>query len=339
MINVGVVGLGMMGQTHLEIYATRRDARVVAVSDRREDVLAGKRVAQGNIEGQTSGAADWSAAAKYGDAMELIGDPRVQLVDLCLPTPLHRVYAEAALAAGKHVLVEKPLARTSADAFAIADAADASAGIAMPAMCMRFWPGWTWLKQAIADRRYGRVLSAHFRRLASHPGGAFYSSGEASGGGILDLHVHDTDFVQYLFGVPTAVSSRGYTRYTDAVDHVMTSYDFGDGTLITAEGGWTMAAGYGFTMQYTVNFEEATASFDAGGTPRLRVARGGASEDVPLDDGLGYEHEIAYLLDCITHRRRPQRVTLREAATSIAIVEAEARSVASGRPEKVLLPG
>lgn len=338
MINVGVIGLGMMGGTHLDVYAKRSDVRIVAVSDKRADRLEGKAKAAGNIEGQAQGAADLSSAKRYTEGMDLIRDPDVQLVDICLPTPMHRVYAEAALAAGKHVLIEKPLARTTADALAIADAAARAKGVAMPAMCMRFWPGWTWLKQAVEQGTYGKVLAAHFRRVASHPGGPFYSDGDACGGGILDLHIHDTDFVHHLFGVPGSVFSRGYSRHTNQPDHVVTHYLYDGGPLVTAEGGWAMSPGFGFAMQYTVNFERATAIFDLSASPSpLRLVKDGKSEPVELPSGMGYEYEIAYVLDCIAKNESPKVVTLRDAAVSVAIVEAEAKSIASGQvtPVKV----
>ena len=58
------------------------------------------------------------------------------------------------------------------------------------------------LKKAIDQKTYGQVKSANFRRLASLPPGAFYADGKQSGGAILDLHIHDVDFVQYCFGMP-----------------------------------------------------------------------------------------------------------------------------------------
>src|SRR5947209_3168669 len=191
MINVGVIGLGMMGLTHLDVYAgLGMKAKVAAIADPDADRRSGKSRAAGNVEGQAKGQFDLASARGYADGMELIRDPSVQLVDICLPTPLHKPFAIAALEAGKHVLVEKPLARTSADAFAIADAADRafekSGAIAMPAMCIRFWPGWTWLKEAIERQTYGRVLSARFTRLATHPPGTFYANAEASGAAALD---------------------------------------------------------------------------------------------------------------------------------------------------------
>jgi predicted dehydrogenase len=338
MINVGVIGLGMMGQTHLDVYAKRGDVRVAAISDRDPDRLSGKTRATGNVEGQAQGAFDLSQARGYAEGMELINDKSVDLVDICLATPLHVEYAIAALKKGKHVLVEKPLARTGKDAQKLANAAAKAKGMSMCAMCMRFWPGWTWLKEAVDNRTYGQVYSASFRRMATMPAGGFYANGELSGGAILDLHLHDADFVQFVFGKPAAVSSRGYSKTSGAVDHVQTQYIYeGDGgvPLVTAEGTWALAAPYEFRMQYTVNFAEATAVFDLLAPQHLSLYRGGQKEAVSLDSRMGYELEIAYFLDCIAKGERPSVVTIQDAADAVKLIEAEEKSVKTGKVVRV----
>ena len=334
MINVGVIGLGMMGLTHLDVYAGSETAKVVAVADADAGRRSGTVKARGNVEGQAEGRFDVASVKGYADGMELIHDPNVQMVDICLPTPLHKKFAIAALEAGKHVLVEKPLARTSADASAIADAADRafeeSGSLAMPAMCMRFWPGWTWLKQIVTDQPYGKVLSAKFTRLASHPGGAFYQSAEASGAAALDLHIHDTDFIRYCFGSPQSVRSTGYSKVTGGIDHLLSHYLYDDIPLVTAEGGWCMADGFPFQMRYHVNFERATAVFDASAEAQLMLYQDGKSEAVTLDKKNGYQGEIEYFLHCISTKHRPQTVTLRDAAEAVRLVEAEVESIKTG---------
>lgn len=338
MINVGVIGLGMMGSTHLDVYAKRQDVRVVAVADLDEDRLHGRSKAQGNVEGQAQGGFDLSAVKKYREGKDLIKDRQVEVVDVCLPTPLHLEYARAALRAGKHVLVEKPLARTYRDAKKLVAAGEKARGFAMPAMCMRFWPGWEFLKSAIDDKRFGKVLAAHFRRVASHPGGPFYSNGELCGGALLDLHVHDIDFIQHCFGVPESVTSVGYSKITGQPDHVVTQYHYKDIPLVVAEGGWAMAPGFGFSMTYTVNFENATVTFSFDGKDHVKVFQPGKDPvDVDLPQQLGYEREIEYFLGCVVTSVAPQRVTLRDAANSVAIAEAEAKSIATGKSAKVKL--
>ncbi len=329
MIKIGVIGLGMMGNTHLDVYANHPNAKIVAISDLDPERLSGRARAKGNIEGQAQGKFDLNTARKYDEGMKLIRQADVDLIDICVPTPLHLKFARAALRAGRHVMVEKPLARTRREAERLARVAEQAEGqLAMPGMCMRFWPGWDWLKGAIADQRYGHVVAAHFRRIAPHPGAGFYNSGDECGGAILDLHVHDTDFVQWCFGMPEAVTSHGYRKLTSEIDHVFTHYAYGDdGPLVTAEGCWAMAQGFPFTMQFTVNCENATLVYDSGATTPLKVFREGRTEAVPLADGMGYTHEINYFLDCIERGEAPRTVTIADAARSVRIIEAEVSSI------------
>ncbi len=344
MVNIGIIGLGSMGTTHLAAYGSIEGCRVVAVADGDEGRRTGRTRVGGNIEGQGSGGGfDFASVRQYADANELIADADVDLVDVCLPTPLHARFAIAALEAGKHLMVEKPLARTADEADTIVAAAEKAAAngqVAMCGMCMRFWPGWVWLKEAIDDGRFGKVLNAQFRRVTSHPAGAFYADGDACGGALLDLHVHDTDFVQHAFGTPKAVFSRGYAKHTSAPDHVTTQYLYGDGgPVVTAEGGWAMQEGFGFEMQYAVNFERATAVFDINKDPVLTLIDADGKRAVEVPGGMGYDHELAYLIDCVTRGEAPATVTLADAAKALRIVEAEARSISSGGVERVAAQG
>jgi predicted dehydrogenase len=334
-IKVGVVGLGMMGLTHLDAYAKLDGVEVVALADRDEDRLHGRTQAGGNIEGQAEGGFDYESVRKYTDASELIADPALDVVDICLPTPAHVPFGIRALEAGKHLLTEKPLARSYDDAMKLVQAAEASDKIAMCAMCMRFWPGWTWLKEMIDEKRFGELLSLSFRRLASHPQGPFYQDGDANGGAALDLHIHDADFVQFLFGLPKSVSSVGYSSKTSAVDHIATRYDVGSDTLIRAEGSWAMADGYAFCMQFSANFEHASAEFDSNSDAPLKLFQDGEAKPVDLEAGMGYDHEIAYFLDCVRNNRQPEIVTMQDAANAVKLIEAEVQSVRTGGPVKL----
>lgn len=331
-VKVGVVGLGMMGFTHLDAYLELPDVEVVALADGNTKRLNGEERPGGNIKGQAQGGFDFSKVKKYTSAADLIADPEVQVVDICVPTPGHLEWCKAAFAAKKHVLVEKPLARTAADAKLIAELAKQAGVLAMPAHCMRFWPGWTWLKETVTSAKYGKVLSATFKRAASFPGGPFYKDGAASGGAALDLHIHDTDFICHLFGTPTAVSSAGYSNISGEPDHILTQYHYAGGPVVAAEGTWSMAPGFPFTMQYTVNFEKATAVFDISAANPLSVYQEGQEpQAIALPKGMGYAAEIAYFIQCVKAGKQPETVTLAQAAETVRVIEAEVASVKAGR--------
>jgi predicted dehydrogenase len=251
-------------------------------------------------------------------------------VDICVGTDLHYIFVEAALAKNKHVLVEKPLARTYDEAKKIIQLAEQSTCHIMSAMCLRYWPAWVFLKEAIENSTYGKCLSLNFRRQTSFPGGAFYSDDNQCGGALLDLHVHDTDFVNYCMGLPDAVFSQGYKGPSGGVDHVVTNYIFNKtnaSPLVSSEGSWTMQEGYGFNMSYTANFENGTLSYLLDGEETLKLSRDAQSENIKLKEGMGYEFEIRAFVDEILSGNKTNLDLLSQAAKTIAIIEAEKISI------------
>jgi predicted dehydrogenase len=336
MVRVGVVGLGMMGLTHLDVYRNHPDAEIVAICDSDADRLSGKVQAAGNVEGQAMSSVAQLDVERYSDIYQLIGNEGIDLVDICLPTDAHLRFGSEVLKAGQHLMIEKPLARTAADAQRFVEAAEHAKGITFVGHCMRFWPGWTWLQTAIQDQRFGKVYAASFYRRVNHPGGPFYLDGARCGGAALDLHIHDTDFVQFCFGMPKAVTSFGYSKITSEPDHLITHYQYDDIPLVTAEGSWAMTDGYVFNMGFTVNFENATAVFDsARPEPLMLYQKGHDPTAVPVEDIMGYDLEIDYMLKCIQRGERPSIVTVSDAMNTIRIVEAEVASVRSGQTVKL----
>ncbi len=332
-VNVAVVGLGFMGVTHLRAYRQITGARVVAVCDPVRvpvnGVLAG---VSGNISG--SDALRLRRGVRmYRRLEQVLGDPEVELVDLCVPTPLHAPQAIAALRAAKHVICEKPLARTSEQARQIVAAARTAKGYFMPAMCMRFWPGWAWLKELAQKKTYGQILAARFRRLSAPPSWSrqSYFNGGESGGALLDLHIHDTDFVQFLFGRPTRVFSTGRSRFSGAIDHVVTQYTVPGGATVYAEGSWLLTSG--FSMAYTVHFERATLDFDSvrgGGALRVDEA-GKPPRVVKCASADGYFGELQHMIQAIQTGHPPTVVTAQDGLSAVEICEAEEKSVRTGR--------
>lgn len=336
-VNVAVVGLGFMGTTHLRAYLDNPQARVVAVGgSTRLPVNGVVSGVAGNIK--KSGDIVLGPNIKvFREFDELLADPEIELVDICTPTPWHPAQTIAALAAGKHVLCEKPLARTSAAAREILHAAESSPGFLMPAMCMRFWPGWNWLKQAVSAETYGSVLAARFRRESERPAWSRPGTGpEANdlGGALFDLHIHDTDFVNHLFGRPASVSSTGVMNPHGTIDHVVTQYHYPGGPAVHAEGGWLLPQG--FNMAYTLHCERATLDYDlARGADALIVTETGQSPRVVQAEGTdGYAGEIDYFVNCVASRCAPKVVTAREGMMALEICEAEENSIRTGTTVK-----
>lgn len=334
-VGVGVIGLGFMGATHVRAYQSAQNAgigcRVVAVSDSRPERLLGMVAGAGNLDSGSGSAGDRlfdpaqvrTSAAPSG----VIDDPEVDLVSICTPTDTHVELALSALRAGKHVLVEKPVAIRSVDVERVAEAAARSGRLCMPGMCMRFWPGWDWLREAVRDGRYGRVLSATFQRLGTVPtwSADFYGDVSRSGGTLFDLHIHDADFVRWCFGPPSA--TRG-VRSTGSVSHITTQYlyDAGMGpSHVVAEGGQDHQPGFGFRMRYIVAFERATADWDLSRTPTLLLCRDGRAEQIDLPRETAYERQARHMIEAVRDGWTADRLraTMAEAVEVTRMLEME----------------
>ena len=342
-INVGVVGLGFIGQVHFKAYQYAvRDGYpccITAVCDQSEERRSGRIANVGNLEmgdGEGELLFDPNKLKAYADFAEMIADDEIDLLSVCTHTDTHVEFAIRALEAGKHVLLEKPVAIDAAGVEQVAHAAKAHPEqIIMPAMCMRFWPGWTWLKKHVEEKTYGAVQSAAFYRLGAGPSWAseFYHDLERSGGAAVDLHIHDADFMYHLFGMPDAVSSTG-----DLI-HLTTAYEYGSTagpSHAIAEGGWHNTPSAPFQMCYTIVFENAVAQFDLGEERPLKLYLGDDTEEsIALEDVSGYEGEVRHILDLITGRVTTPIATIDDALNIARIIDAERRSLQTGTRELV----
>ena len=337
-VGVGVIGLGYMGRTHIAAYDAARQAghpcRLVAVCDRNPHKCTSLTGVGGNPRGPGLTPSRGAGMRAYTDPDQLLHDDAVHLISICTHTDTHVEFAVRALNAGKHVLVEKPIALRSKDVQRLVQASSAapaqraglgsSAPRCMPAFCMRFWPGWSWLKEQIDAQIYGPVRSAVFRRLGSAPDWAphFYGDPARSGGALVDMHIHDADFIRWCFGDPGSVVSGG------SIDHVTTIYRYARGPEhVVAEAGWDRAPGLAFNMTYRVAFEEAMAEFDFTHSPPLRLTRGGRVESIELGPLSGYDVQIRHLLEAVADSNRPLMVTMEEAAKVTELLEAERHSL------------
>lgn len=330
-IGVGIIGLGFMGRTHLAAYQAAAVAghpvRVAGICDRVDVRHARAAASPPGVVDPLAGPPLPPDARWFDDAEALLYDDRVDLVSICTPTDSHVALASAALRAGKDVLLEKPVALRSADVRALLDVARQSTALCMPAMCVRFWPAWLWLKERIAEGSFGRLQSLTLQRLAARPSWstAFYQDTSRSGGALIDLHIHDADFVLWCLGSPRSVLTHG------SPDHFTTVYRFADGPAhVLAQGCWAHAAGTPFRMRFTAAFERATAEFDLSRAPQLLLSRDGASRAVPMSVLTGYDGQVRHMLGCLRGQEAPL-VTLEDALRVAQLLEHEQRSLQQER--------
>jgi predicted dehydrogenase len=296
MVGIGIVGIGFMGMIHY-LAARKLDAnagRVVALCSRDAKKLAGDWTSiQGNF-GPRGTQMDLSAQARYSDVAALLADPAVDLVDLCVPNDEHAALAIRALEAGKHVLVEKPIALTTADADAMVAAARSSGKLLMVAHVLQFFPEFAFAAEAVRDGRYGKLRAAHLTRVIARPDWSRgIADADRSGGPAIDLHIHDTHYLGLVCGVPRAVQSRGVVE-GGAVVHLATQYLYDDPDLtVSALSGALSQAGRPFSHGFEFYLERATLAFEfatLGGqghvaTPLSVILPDGRVEHPPLGSG------------------------------------------------------
>ncbi len=264
MINVGIAGLGFMGMTHFNAYKKVAGAKVAAICETDPVRLSGDwRSIKGNF-GPQGEVVDLEGIAKYPELDQLMADPDIDMVDVCLPPSLHAKASIAASKAGKHVLCEKAIALRPEDAVAMVEAAQAAGKQLMIAHVLPFVPEYNFAYQKITSGEYGRLLGGHFRRIISDPLWLkdFYDP-DGCGGPMVDLHIHDAHFIRLVCGMPKAVHSVGRMR-GEVAEFFSTQFLFDDPALVvTATSGVINQQGRPFTHGYEIYLEKATLLFES----------------------------------------------------------------------------
>jgi len=329
MLRVGIVGFGFMGRMHYKCWKAIEGAEVVAVCDVNPNIEEDTERAVGNI-GDTEEAVDFSSFELYTDFDKMLEGEKLDAVSITLPTYLHADSTIKALAAGVNVMCEKPMALNPADCERMIAEAKSSGKVLQIGHCVRFWPEYAKAKEIVDSGKYGKVIAATFQRLGAAPTWSvdnWFMDEKRSGGMALDLHIHDTDFVQYLFGMPRAVCSFGAKGSDGGLVHIVTQYLYGDDKVVTAEGGWAMMPGFGFEMSFNIVLAKATVVYDLTRLPMFRVCPAAGKAFTPkVEKGDGWFLQIAHFAKAISGEKVRAVTTLEQSRDSVKIVAAEKES-------------
>tara|TARA_R110002096_G_scaffold173781_10_gene349169 strand:- start:130221 stop:131246 length:1026 start_codon:yes stop_codon:yes gene_type:complete len=326
-IQVGIIGFGFMGRTHALAYQqANRDGRpctIQAIADPNH-TTPDQSPTLGNIASDQQ-ELDTSHIKFHQHADAILSNPEIDLVSICTHTDTHVDLAISALNAGKHVLVEKPIAINPDDVQRLSTAANQSDRLCIPAMCMRHWPAWVKIHEIITANTHGKARSATFHRLGSRPTWAadFYANPTRSGGVLHDLHIHDTDFIYHCFGKPAAVTTTG-----DQL-HLTTIYHYQDIPHVTAQGAWDHDPSVGFQMKCTITFEQATLDFDLSREPQLILHQNDKPTPIPTLKHTGYDGEVRWILDQIDNPSKDHASHMQDAVQVAKILESECESMSS----------
>ena len=321
MRRVGLIGVGVMGRVHAQAWAQRPGVlgAVYAPDDHARDLAA------------HHGALACTTLDNFWSA--------VDVVDICTPTPTHADYAVQAARAGKHVICEKPLARTLDDADRII-AACQDAGVRLfVAHVLRFFPQYAAAWAQVRSGAVGDPRVLRLGRMATPPTAGSWLLDEAqSGGPALDLLIHDLDYARWIAGDVATVYAAQARRDGCVTVHATLSHTSGAITLVG--GGWAAPPGVFRThldIAGTTGVIEWTSDAPPplrshGITPPAPVQDGAALPDLEADDP--YAAELWHAYDCLD-TGEPFRIEPADARAALALALAVIRSVASGQPEQV----
>jgi UDP-N-acetylglucosamine 3-dehydrogenase len=322
----GVIGLGWFGEWHADVISSLPGAELYALCTRTESRLA-------ELAGK------FSVEHTYTNYHDLLADPEVDAVSVVTMWDQHTEPTLAALAAGKHVFLEKPMASTVADCEAIVRAAHASDKFFMVGHICRFNPRYAVAKEEIATGKIGKIVSMYARRNIPAAIGAAVLP---KIGPIIGDGVHDTDLMLWFSGakVTSAYAQTVDVRHLKYPDLGWTMYRFDSGAIGVLEDVWFLPEGTPYAIdermeiigtEGSIQIQETGPNLavqDSGGWhypdttywPMLRGARRGALRD-----------ELDYFAQCIFNEQPPTIITPEESLEAARACLAAEESAATGR--------
>ncbi|MBQ4641163.1 MAG: Gfo/Idh/MocA family oxidoreductase [Oscillospiraceae bacterium] len=343
MLKFAIVGLGGLGKSHLTFYFNvkkHKDVELVALCDIDPEQLQKK--VELNI-GTATVPVDLSQYHLYTDMDEMLEKESLDFIITAVPTYLHAELAVKAMDKGIHVFSEKPMALNLEQCQSMVDAAKRNNVKLQIGQCIRFSPQYQCLRDLVRSGKYGKVIRAEFTRISAAPlwsWNNWFMNFDMSGGAVLDLHVHDVDFVQWTFGMPKSVMSMA-SHYESGFDAITSNYGY-DGFYVTTMTDWSLAPGYPFTTSGIVSCEGATIVLSQDEHACVSVFERGVNDGksnihhIPTyneGDLNYYELEMIEFIDCIEKKRDSDIISAESTMDSIRLALIEQESANKG--EKV----
>lgn len=319
MLRVGVLGAGGMGNVHARQYRKMPDVELFFFDP--------------DAERSKTYIDRWSAEP-LGSMDELIA--RVDVVDICLPTDMHVEAGLKAIAAGRAVVMEKPLTRTFEEGLQLLQASEEAGTPLMPAQVVRFFPEFNLGNRLVREGKVGKPAAARTRRGGPAPKGSaeWFMNHERSGGVLLDLAIHDFDWLRWTLGEVKHLYSRSVAaQRMSGPDYALTTLTFEDGAIAHVESTWMDPAG--FRTAYEVAGSEGLIEFDSRNTPSLRTSTDKTVNEgplSPLDDP--YYRQLSGFVEAIQKGTTPP-VTALDGLMAVSISLAAIESTKTG---KVIAP-
>ncbi len=258
MFKYAIIGFGGLGKLHLtnliKLEKERGDFELRAVCG--ADAKSFKESVRLNLGTVDLEGIDFSGCHFYDDYRSLIDNEDIDFILSTVPTYLHEEVAVYALNRGIHVFSEKPMALSIDSCQNMIDASEKNGKKLMIGQCLRFHPAYALLKEYVDNKTFGRVCRAEFIRYSQKPTWTWNNwilDPKLSGGCILDMHIHDVDLINWMFGMPDSLRS---VADQHKLESVFSQYFYKD-LFVTANADWSLPQKFPFRARCLLNFEEA----------------------------------------------------------------------------------
>ncbi len=262
----------------------------------------------------------------YIDIDEMIQKEDLDIIDICLPTFLHKDAVVKVLENDINVIVEKPMALSVEECAQMIATEEKSNARFMVGQCVRFDKHYAFLKEITDSGKYGKLVSAEFQRLSQVP---LWKVGKHSKDSdvIFDMHIHDVDFVSYLFGEPDTITAVSNVNKT-VCDVVSTVFKYGD-AFVNIKGDWSLPQSVPFAAPYKVVFEDALIEFD--GYEKITLYQ---DDKYSVIETQGYDNsiqtEIEYFVDILLNNKENTINPPKASLKTIELIEKISYSATNG---------
>jgi len=333
MLNIGLIGAGRIAHVHAQSLHKVAGAKLVAVAD----VIYDRALEFANKYGVEASGID-----------ALLENKEIDGVIICSPTYAHADQVLKAAAARKHIFCEKAIAVELREADQMIAAAKRAGVIFMVGHVLRFMPEYLTARELIESGTIGKPLTIYTARFTNLGGGSWqgWFLDPKRGLAVLDVYIHDLDYITWILGKGKTVVSKGWRGPTGAWVHISSTIEYPDGQWASAEGGCAVPPCFPFTMFLRVICEEGALVFNFEGTsyasPRekklILYKKGKRLPEYPaVSTEDPYEAQMRYFVECVRKGQEPQRGRAEDARTALEIALAARRSLELGEAVELSL--
>ena len=321
MVNLAVIGAGSLGSAHATTFARIDGCQVKRVydiiSERAENLAA-------QIAAQVAGAPDGC----FSDDIDA--------VVVATPTDVHAEYCLQAARVGKHIFCEKPMTRTTGQADEVVEAVRESGVKMMVGHVLRFFPEYQQAREMVRDGAVGKLGMVRLSRINSIPRRQWYGEVERSGGVILDMIIHDFDWLLWTLGKPDRVYAKGLYERMPLLDYALCTYRFPSGAIAHVEGSWADMGS--FRTSFEITGSGGLLAHDSASNATLRAQKHSREADdaepVQVPSAPAYRSpqavEDELFIEALVNDTEPP-VTVEEGREAVRLALATLKSAQTGR--------